>query len=328
MAPQVAIENSIESLQKLLEALQGAIQHAEHDFDTLEHKPDMEEALGELSTKVESLNDAARHKFVEELPKTADDLATELGQLELVAQGAVKEMDSLEQLLESADIDLITAVEQIDTSLQEGYTAFTQAHEVLAQHLQQSVAAAAESHEHATSETTRFRDVLDDGNAEALVTFQQTEETLEQAGQFVDQTLDASIDNTMQTFITTLDTTIRNEIETTLDTFEDRVPDDVAWLIKVEEHMGGLAGGCIEPMNLLSRHCTEEVGPGLEKQFDTVSKEAVPELANELIQDLALVSVALAAGEGLQPLLPELAAADKTLEEFNAEVEKISADAP
>lgn len=328
MAPQVAIENSIESLQKLLEALQGAIEHAEHDFDVLEQKTDMEEAVSELSARVVTLNDAAHHKLVEELPKAAENVATELGQLELVAQGAVKEMDVLEQLLESADLDLVAALEQTDTHLQEEYTAFSQEHETLAGHLADAVASAAESQEHTITESTRFQQSIDDVKTDALETFEHAQETLEQAAQFIEHTVESSVENTMQTFVTTMETTIKNEIETTLDTFEDRVPDDVAWFIKVEEHMGGLAGGCIEPMNLLGRFCSEEISPAMEKQFDTVAKEAISDLVVELTNDLSLVTIALVAGEGLRPLIPELAAADKTLEEFNAEVEKISADAP
>ena len=328
MAPQATVENSIESLQKLLESLNGASERAEHDFNTLEQKPDMENALSELTAKVASLKEATHEKIVEDVPKASDDVGTELGQLELAAQGAVKEMENLEQLLESADLNLVAVVAETETQRLESYSAFTQSHTTLAEHLTSAVAAAEAAHEQADSVSKRLREIIEESKGELQEHFEAAKDALEQAVHFVDQTLAASVDNTMQTITTTFENTVKGELETTLDTFEDRIPDDVAWLIKVEEHMGGVAGGCISSMNLLGRHCVETVAPDLEKKFEKALTEAVPELVNELLQDLMLASVALAASEGIHPLVPELAVADKTLEEFNAEVEKISADAP
>ena len=162
MAPQVQLEDSKENLEKLLEALNNAIEHSERDFHTLEQKPDQDEALQELEERVTFIKDEVQVKLVIQVPKAAGDVATELGQLETVSRGAVELMENLEKSLESADLDLVNAIAHSETQLEEANSAFTQVQQAVAERLTPSVVGAMEAHEKADGGFQQFKNICEE----------------------------------------------------------------------------------------------------------------------------------------------------------------------
>ncbi|MGI8906243.1 MAG: hypothetical protein ACR2IE_07115 [Candidatus Sumerlaeaceae bacterium] len=322
--PQVALENSVENLQKLLEALNGASQHAERDFDKLESKPDDDEVLNDLVEKVNSIQEATRLKFVEQLPKDTGDVATELGQLEIAAKGAHQLMENLEKSLEAADLDLVNAVAQAQTQLQEAQSTSSLSQTNLTEHLELAVTTATEAHQEADHVHERLKQLGDDLRDETVKLFEQAREAVEHAIQTVDQTLHASVDTSLKTIMAALEGPIKTGLDQAIETFDERATVDVSWVVQASTHIEAAVGGVYSNINTFARHCSEKLATELQQEFDKAVDLAGSQLVGELAEVVQLVSLALVALESLRPLLPELSVAEKTLEEFNAVLEQMS----